>query len=190
LQNWDDQESWKVFFDTYWRLIYSIARKSGLTDAEAQDVVQDTIICVAKNIKAFKLDRTRGSFKGWLRNITRWRIADQLGERQSGAASADESSEAGTGRVGRSEIPDETDGTLEKIWEEEWQSHIAEAALERIRRRVKEEHYQIFDLNVLRQIPADEVAKILGVSIAMVYLAKHRILNLLKLEVRLLEKEP
>src|ERR1019366_3170034 len=81
LQNWNDQESWKIFFDTYWRLIYSIALKSGLTEAEAQDVVQETIISVAKDIHKFKRDRTLGSFKGWLRNLTRWRIADQLRKR-------------------------------------------------------------------------------------------------------------
>jgi hypothetical protein len=74
LQDWDDQDSWKDFFDTYWRLIYSIALKSGLTAAEAEDVVQETIISVAKNIQKFKRDRTLGSFKGWLRNLTRWRI--------------------------------------------------------------------------------------------------------------------
>ena len=74
LQNWDDQESWKDFFNTYWRLIYSVAIKSGLTEAEAQDVVQEVVICMAKGIHAFKRDRALGSFKGWLRNITRWRI--------------------------------------------------------------------------------------------------------------------
>ena len=64
LQNWDDQTSWKVFFDTYWRLIYSFALKSGLTDTEAQDVVQETIIAVAKDIDKFKRDRSLGTFKG------------------------------------------------------------------------------------------------------------------------------
>jgi RNA polymerase sigma-70 factor (ECF subfamily) len=42
LQKWDDQESWKDFFDIYWRFIYSVAVKSGLTEDEAQDVVQET----------------------------------------------------------------------------------------------------------------------------------------------------
>src|SRR5882762_6651756 len=84
LKNWDDQESWKDFFDTYWRLIYSVAVKAGLTQAEAQDVVQETVICVAKDIHKFRRDRALGSFKGWLRNITRWRIADQLRKRTPG----------------------------------------------------------------------------------------------------------
>ena len=48
LANWDDQRRWQEFFDTYWKLIYSAARKSGLTDAEAQEVVQETVITVAK----------------------------------------------------------------------------------------------------------------------------------------------
>ena len=78
LQNWDDEDSWKDFFDTYWRLIYSVAIKSGLNATEAQDVVQETVISVAKDLHKFKRDRSLGSFKGWLRNITRWRIADQL----------------------------------------------------------------------------------------------------------------
>jgi RNA polymerase sigma-70 factor (ECF subfamily) len=76
LQDRDDQDSWKDFFDTYWRLIYSFAIKSGLTDAEAQDVVQETVISVSRDIQKFKRDRTLGTFKGWLRNLTRWRIAD------------------------------------------------------------------------------------------------------------------
>src|SRR5579864_7319947 len=81
LQNWDDWESWKDFFDTYWRLIYSVAIKSGLTETEAQDVVQETLISVAKDIQKFRRDRQLGSFKGWLRNLTRWRVADQLRKR-------------------------------------------------------------------------------------------------------------
>ncbi len=64
-----------------------------------------------------------------------------------------------------------------------------EAALERVRRRVREEHYQMFDLNVVRQWPANQVAKTLEVSVAQVYLVKHRILALLKREVRMLEKQ-
>src|ERR1051326_5029571 len=76
LQNWDDEKSWGVFFERYWRLIYSLAIRSGLTETEAEDVVQETIVCVAKDIQKFQRDRERGSFKGWLRNLTRWRIAD------------------------------------------------------------------------------------------------------------------
>ncbi|MEP6673169.1 MAG: sigma factor, partial [Chthoniobacter sp.] len=62
LTNWQDQRNWQEFFDTYWRLIYGVARQSGLTDAESQDVVQETVLTVAKNIT--KYEREQGSFKG------------------------------------------------------------------------------------------------------------------------------
>ena len=189
LQNWDDQESWRSFFDTYWRLIYSIAIKSGLTDAEAQDVVQETIICVAKDIQKFKRDRKLGSFKGWLRNLTRWRIADQLRKRQPNSFGDEASSNQNTREAEPAELPDPVDAGLENAWEAEWQSNLMEAALERVKHRVKEEHYQMFDLNVVRHWPAAKVAYTLEVSVAQVYLAKHRILALLKREVRLLERQ-
>src|ERR1043166_1612064 len=81
LQDWDDQESWRTFFDTYWRLIHATAIKSGLSESEAEEVVQETVIAVAKGIHKFRRDRAMGSFKGWLKNLTRWRIADQLRKR-------------------------------------------------------------------------------------------------------------
>src|SRR3954462_7972371 len=81
LQNWDDHESWKTFFDRYWRLIYSLAIRAGLNHAEAQDVVQETTLQIARNISKFECKREMGTFRGWLRNLTRWRIADQLRKR-------------------------------------------------------------------------------------------------------------
>jgi RNA polymerase sigma factor (sigma-70 family) len=186
LHDWDDQESWRDFFDTYWRLIYSIALKAGLTDAEAQDVVQETVMCVARDIDKFKRDRQLGSFKGWLRNLTRWRIADQLRKRSPNPVEPKNPSNGDSSVLEPGEMPEPVNSELEQIWEAEWHSNLMDAALERVRRRVKEEHYQIFDLNVVRQWPATRVAKTLEVSVARVYLTKHRLLALLKKEVRML----
>src|SRR5882757_5840711 len=74
LKDWNDQESWKVFFDTYWRLIYGAALKAGLNDAEAQDVVQETVVSVLKSMGSFDYNTEKGSFKGWLLRLTSWRI--------------------------------------------------------------------------------------------------------------------
>src|SRR3954453_4758436 len=82
LKDWQNEESWKVFFDTYWKLIYSAAAKAGLSDAEAQDVVQETVISVYKSLPDFEYDPKLGSFKGWLLKLTRWRIIDQLRKRR------------------------------------------------------------------------------------------------------------
>src|SRR5215469_3905587 len=143
LQDWDDQASWKEFFDVYWRLIYSIALKSGLTETEAQDVVQETIISVAKNIHKFKRDRALGSFKGWLRNLTRWRIADQLRRRtlpgqENVVIGADTDSS-----LEFAQIPEQSGGTIDDVWENEWRANLFDAAVERVKQGVKEEHFQI-----------------------------------------------
>ena len=81
LKNWKDQSSWQDFFDTYWKLIYNIALKGGLSEAEAQDVVQETIISVAKHMPSFQYDPAVGFFKTWLCNMARWRISDKIRKR-------------------------------------------------------------------------------------------------------------
>ena len=189
LEDRGDQDSWKDFFDTYWRLIYSVALKSGLTEAEAQDVVQETIISVARDIHKFERDRALGSFKGWLRNIIRWRIADQLRKRTR--ASWGDASQTGADLPPPdvAEIPDPAGEAAESVWEEEWQSNLLKAAMEKIKPQVREEHYQIFDLYVIKQWPVRQVARTLRVNVGLVYLVKYRLSALLKKEIRRLEEQ-
>src|ERR1700745_2484349 len=78
LRNWEDQESWRDFFDTYWKLIYAVAVKAGLSDADARDIVQETMVPAAKGLQAGSFRTGGGSFKAWLLLITRRRIADHL----------------------------------------------------------------------------------------------------------------
>ena len=186
LQNWEDNESWKDFFDTYWRLIYSVARKSGLTEVEAQEVVQETVISVSKHIQKFKRDSKLGSFKGWLRNLTRWRIADQLRKRTR-LAPAPDLPDPGDSALLES-LPEMPDQSSDLRWEEEWHANLLQAAIDRVKLRVREEQYQIFDLQVLRHWPVSRITSTLGVSAARVYLAKHRVAALIKKEVRILKK--
>ena len=143
LKDWNDQERWQDFFDTYWKLIYGAAIKSGLSDVEAQEVVQETVITVTKKIKEFKTDPAFGSFKAWLLHLTRWRIADQLRKRRhpSGAnwRRTDKSSTTSTVE----KIPDPAGFELESIWDEEWKKNLIDAALERVKRQVNAKQYQM-----------------------------------------------
>src|SRR5881409_1633997 len=100
LKDWQDQSTWQEFFDTYWKLIYGVARKAGLTDPEAQDVVQETMVSVAKHIPNFKYDPAIGTFKAWLLNMTRWRIVAQFRQRRPLALDRPHSdTDTGTDRV-------------------------------------------------------------------------------------------
>lgn len=187
LKDWRDQESWQDFFDTYWRLIFNVAVKAGLTAAEAQDVVQETIVSVAKVIPEFKYNPALGSFKGFLLHITRWRIADHLRKRprEFSLAAPQTSDEPGTAAIER--IPDPAGFDLENLWDQEWQENLAQAALERVKRRVNPKQYQLFDLYVRKNWSVEEITKTMDVTVHQVYTAKSRISALLKKEVQILE---
>ena len=187
LKDCDNQPSWQEFFDTYWRLVFSTARKAGLTPEEAEDAVQDTFAAVAKNIGQFRYDPARCSFKNWLLLITRQRIIWQIRKRPPPSlhpAGPDDDT-AHTATIDR--IPDPADAPLERIWNEEWQCHLMAAALERVKRLVSPRQFQIFDLHVLQNWPASEVARTLHINVGQVYLAKHRVSALFKKTVNTLE---
>jgi RNA polymerase sigma factor (sigma-70 family) len=187
LANWDDQTRWKEFFDTYWKLIYSAARKAGLTDTEAQEVVQETVITVAKNIDKLKYDPAIGSFKGWLLQITRWRIVDQFRKREPGNAKRSRATDDRlTATIER--VPDSHIVDLDAVWDQEWQKNLLEAAITRVKKKVDPKQFQIFDCYVRKEWPAQKVAEQLRVSVGQVYLARHRVGALLKKEIKALEK--
>jgi len=189
LKNWDDQEGWKEFFDTYWRLIYGVARKAGLVDAEAQDVVQETIIAVAKNMPGFDYDPAIGSFKNWLLRLTRWRITDQLRKKlyeRSGQRFPREE-HLTTSLVEKASSSDSFD--LEKAWNEEWEKNLLEIALDRVKTQVSARHYQLFHLHVIQNVDARMVARRLRVKLAEVYYAKYKISSLAKREIKALESK-
>src|SRR5881397_2196438 len=157
LKNWDDQESWRQFFDTYWKLIYGVAIKSGLTHPEAQDVVQETVISVSKSMHNFKADPAYGSFKAWLLNLTRWRITDQFRKRRRGVNAREELPHSGsksdtTSTAAEERVPDPAGNALEAIWNDEWEKHIVDAALEKVKQQSSGKHYQIFFLQAIKQI--------------------------------------
>jgi RNA polymerase sigma-70 factor (ECF subfamily) len=188
LKDWQDQSSWQDFFDTYWKLIYGTALKSGLTAAEAQDVVQETMISVAKHMPAFKYDPAIGSFKTWLLNMTRWRITDQLRKRGPFVASHSASDDTATGTRTVDKVVDPMSRDLDALWNAEWEKNLLDAAMEKVKRRLDPRKYQIFDLYVNKEWPPERVAATLGISVDQVYLAKHRTMELIKEEVKKLEQ--
>jgi len=192
LKNWEDNESWRDFFETYWRLIYDVARRAGFNDAESQDVVQETVISVAKQMGEFRYDPTKGRFKNWLRQITRRRIADQLRKKYREAVPAAEEpnfESDETKHQASSHLHESTPSDLDAIWDLEWEKRLTMLAMERLKRRVKPEHFQIFDLCTMQNQPMKTVAKALGVSMSLVYVTRHRLGAQFKKELRLVEKE-
>lgn len=189
LDNWEDQRTWDEFYQTYWRLIYSVAIKAGLRPEEAFDCVQETILSIAKQSKKKLYDPEQGSFKTWLMNMTRWRINDQFRKRKKDTAmtGGEWADDRKTAVIDR--IEDPNGDVLSRLWDVEWKKGIADVALARVKAQVSPKQYQIFDYYVVRQWDAGKVQEKLSVSMAQVYLAKHRVGAVLKKELAKLEDE-
>jgi len=189
LKNWDDHESWRVFFETYWQLIYKVAIKAGLTDAEAQDAVQETVIGVLRQMPGFEYHAENGSFKSFLLNQTRWRISDQFRKREANPAIESPASPTATEEPPGEEIPDPASLDWQKTWDEDWEQNLMQAAIQRVKLRVNPKAYQMFDLHVFKEWPIARVAQAFQVNRAKVHLAKHRVEKLLKEEIHRLRTD-
>ena len=87
------------------------------------------------------------------------------------------------------EIPDPGPQSFEALWNEEWHVALLDMARAFVKRKVGARQYRMFDLYVLQQQPVGVVTKTLRVNAAQVYVAKYRITQLLKREMKQLQKE-
>ncbi len=191
LNNWEDQRTWNEFYQTYWRLVYSVATKSGLTREEAFDVVQETIIAIARQVQKGQYDPRAGSFKAWLLQMTRWRILDvfRARKRQPSLSNQGNADSEDSQNLAMERLSSEKDNLLESIWDREWRDNISAAALERVKAKVSPRQFQIFDCYVMKGWGVKKTAEALGINAAQVYLAKHRVGNLVKKEIQGLENQ-
>jgi RNA polymerase sigma-70 factor (ECF subfamily) len=189
LRDWQDHNGWREFFDTYWRLVYRVARQAGLDDAAAQDVVQNTFIYLARRMPKFRYDPARGSFKSWLRRVTRSRISVFRRRAEAKEPPLPELLLEGDDSAMWESIPDPAGDALDEIWQREWEENLVKAALRRISAKVGAQQLMIFELAALGEVPLKQVARKLDVSLMQVYLARHRVGRLFKAEVARLRRE-
>jgi RNA polymerase sigma factor (sigma-70 family) len=168
-------ESWREFFETYWRLIYHNARKAGLSDEDAQEVVQETMVALTKNIAEFRYNPARCSFKTWLLNLTRWKILDRL--RLNERVRKDQQNF-------RAQIQEK----IERAWEEDWRLNVTEEALRRVQEQARPRLVQAFATHIIQGRSAAETSELLRMSVPAVYLACYRIRRLIKKEALKIEE--
>jgi RNA polymerase sigma-70 factor (ECF subfamily) len=177
IKSLSDATSWARFYELYSPMIQRFALKSGLTAVEAQDVVQNTMLNVTREIGEFQYDRTKGSFKTWLFNCVRWRIVDAFRARPKNMVQLDKTEPQGNGE-GRSWEPSES--VFEKIWDDEWSEQLRREALEEVKKKASSAHFQIFYLYAVEGMASKQVAEMVGTSVAQVYLVRCRLGRMFK----------
>ena len=179
-------ESWEEFFHTYWELIYNVARRAGLSEADAQDIVQETILKVHNSLDRFEYNRKRGTFKGWLRTVTRSRLNDFFKKQQRRPAFNKPLEEAAD-ELQNLEDPEGPD--IEKIWDEEWNRNLIQAALSRTKKLSSPKQFQIFKCHYIDEWTVRETCRTLGVNAAQVYMAKQRVGKIFREAVETLQEQ-
>jgi RNA polymerase sigma factor (sigma-70 family) len=170
----DDHDGWQRFFDTYASVIHALALRSGLSSAEADDALQETLLSVAKEIPGFRYDPERGSFKSWLFRISRRRIADQFRRRARQRRDGDDAG----GIV--EQVADGENDPLNRVWDDEWRRNQLQLAIEQVKQKVAPRQWQMFDLAVLQRWPTERICQVLDANRAQIYMAKMRVGRMLK----------
>ena len=187
-----DTESWNDFYRIYGKLVRDFSIQAGLTDMEADEVVQETVIAMSRHLPEYRYDPKVCRFKTWLLNQASWRIKDQFKRRgkqavwnRSPSPMTANDDTARTATIHR--VPDPGAANLDKLFETEWRKNLLAAALERVKPKFSPKQFQIFDLLVVQEWPAATVVKLLGVSFASLYVTRHRVAAAVKKETRRLE---
>jgi RNA polymerase sigma factor (sigma-70 family) len=175
--------AWQEFVKLYGPVIYGFARKRGLQDADAADLMQDVLRSVSSAIARLDYDRNQGTFRGWLFTITRNKIFNFLSARRIRPQGSGDTT---TNRLLDSH-PHSNDA--EDAWEFEYQRRLAALAMERIRKEFQEKSWQAFWLTAVEGQAAADVARQVGISPGAIYVAKSRVLARLKEEVEALRQQ-
>jgi RNA polymerase sigma-70 factor (ECF subfamily) len=188
LKNLDDAQSWEEFDRRYRPLILGLAVKRGLSEAEAKDVAQQTMVSVSKHIGEFVAEPGLGSFRAWLLKMARWRIEDQFRKRLPIAERGRGSLEGPEATSTLRRVPDPEQVDFEWLDDQQSRAHLIQRAMEKLPIEVAAAHYQIFYLLTIEQRPIAEVAQMVGRSRTQIYVIKHRVSLRLKQIVRQLQR--
>jgi RNA polymerase sigma-70 factor (ECF subfamily) len=175
LRDIQDAAAWETFVDVYSPLIYRYCRRHRLQDADATDVTQEVLAQMTRSIRTFEYQPQRGRFRDWLGTVTRNKLRRFL-EKQGRAV-------RGRGGDQAAALDEAVAPEADNEWTAEFHAYVLEVALARIRPHFEETTWRAFEQVWLENRPAVAVAPEVGLSVAMVYVAKSRVLKRLRAEV-------
>lgn len=184
LKDGADTDAWVEFVRLYGPVVYGFARKRGLQDADAADLMQEVLRSVARNAVKLEYDPTRGTFRGWLYTVTRNKIYNFL--------TAQKNRPRSTGEEGSRERLDSLpsrESDRPDDWELEYQRRLSAKAMDAVKGEFQPNTWSAFWGTAVEGRPAQDVGTELKMSPGAVYVAKSRVLARLRDEVKRLQAE-
>ena len=174
-----DDQAWSQFVELYAPLVYGFARKHGLQDADAADLTQDVLQAVSGGIRRFEYDQRRGSFRGWLFTVVRNKLRNfAAAQKRPGRGTGDTDAQQQL-----QELPAREDDQT-AWWDQEYERRVFAWAAEQVRGHFQELTWRAFWQTAVEGRTGPETARLLGMSVAAVYLAKGRVTARLKEVIR------
>lgn len=174
LRTSNNATAWDKFCNHFQPVVVSFARQLGLTETDAEDAAQETMLEFLKALRNGKYDREKGSMSNWLFGIARRVILNLRGRQPLEQLVADKT----TGTSFWDLVQD--DRGLKYTWESEWRQMVLTRCLEQARQEFDPNVFEAFKLYALSEHPVDEVAERLRMSNNAVYIAKSRVLSRLR----------
>jgi RNA polymerase sigma-70 factor (ECF subfamily) len=171
-----DDGAWERLVGVYRPWIMGWLRRHGLTDSDAEDLAQEVLLVVLRELPFFQHNRRPGAFRAWLRTVTVHRVQDFGRSRRNRPEAGDR---AVLDRLGALEDPA---SELSRQWDQEHDAHVVRRLVALIEPEFQESTWRAFRAVMLEgETPASAAAR-LGMSVNAVLLAKSRILARLRQE--------
>ncbi len=165
-------DRWVEFYAIYKPMLVGFFRKQGLSDGDAQDLVQDVFLKLCKRIHTYDRERTR--FRTWLFTVARNTLIDHARRHQTQRQAVD-------GWVTRVLEEASDDEELQRIeFERSHHTRILLFAFEKVRKRSSERAWKCFEMSVIEEKSGAEIAAALGISANVVYVNSWRVLQNVK----------
>lgn len=187
LRDLNDEEAWEEFLTRYTPRIFAWCRRYNLQESDASDVTQEVLRKLLRAMRSFQYDSSRGSFRGWLKTVTNNAIRDFVSTLKNPArGSGDTLVHSNLAAI---QDPDALAALAKTIEAESEQELLCEAE-SRVRLRVQPHTWQAYELTARQQLKAADAANQIGMPVSEVYVARSRVIKMLRQEVEKLNGTP
>ena len=173
LRNPEDREAWSRLLEVYSPLLSRWLQRFDVQPADAEDIIQDVLLTVVREIPSFEHSSRVGAFRSWLRTALVHQTQSFWRKRNKTQLLRFESQ--------LRDLASETSG-LSQLWRSQHDRHVVAKLLERVRSRFEDQTWEAFQRQMFKDEQPEEIASSLGVSLSSVYVAKSRVLRTLRAE--------
>jgi RNA polymerase sigma-70 factor, ECF subfamily len=179
LNDRSDSVAWRRLVDVYSPLINTWLRRHGVSTEDAEDLTQEVLEVVVREVSRFRHNGRIGAFRTWLRTITINCLRQSLRSRRSRTEA--------TGSPEITEMLDQLEdpgSNLSRRWDREHDQHVLKRLLELIEPDFRPVTWQAFRRQVIDGAAPETVAAELGLTVNSVLIAKSRGLSHLRRNVQ------